>query len=292
MTGHRQQLLYILKTLGPGSTSALANRLEVSPAGVRKHLKLLEQGGLVTANDVANGVGRPDQVWRLTQSGHARFPDTHDSLTLDLIGSVRSVFGETGLDRLIAVRETETARRYARKLSNASFARQKVECLARLRSQERYMADATETDDRTWRLSENHCPVCTAARVCQGLCRSELAVFRKVLGKSFAVERDEFLMDGARRLVILAASVISIAWSGITGTLLAGMASGAAGIAGLCVFLLLDQNRASGHILPASSACSALPQPWFQGSSGSTVSLHSCRGPALACSGASSYAGW
>jgi len=45
----------------------------------------------------------------------------------------------------------------------------------------------------------NNCPVCAAASICQGLCRSELAVFTKVLGKSFAVERDEFLMEGAQR---------------------------------------------------------------------------------------------
>lgn len=199
MTGNRQQLLHILKTLGPRSTSTLANRLEMTLAGVRKHLKLLQQDGLVSANDVASGVGRPDQVWRLTQSGHARFPDTHDSLTLDLIGSIRGVFGETGLDKLLAVRETETAKRYARALSKVTSARQKVERLAELRSEEGYMADASELDDKTWRLAENHCPVCAAARICQGLCRSELAVFRKVLGKSFAVERDEFLMDGARR---------------------------------------------------------------------------------------------
>ena len=56
----------------------------------------------------------------------------------------------------------------------------------------------------------------------------------------------------ARRLAILAASVISIAWSGITGSPLAGMASGVAGIAGICMFLFFDQNRASGHILPAA----------------------------------------
>ena len=61
------------------------------------------------------------------------------------------------------------------------------------------MAEAHEIDGHTWRLAENHCPVCAAARVCQGLCRSELEVFRKVLGKSFTVERDEYLMDGARR---------------------------------------------------------------------------------------------
>ncbi len=199
MTDSRQQLLHILKTLGPRSTSSLANRLQMTLAGTRKHLKLLEQDDLVTASGVAGGVGRPDLVWRLTGAGHSRFPDTHDSLTLDLIGSIRGVFGEAGLDKLIAARESETATRYGRALSSARSARAKIERLAELRSDEGYMAEVHEIDGQTWRLAENHCPVCAAARVCQGLCRSELAVFRTVLGNSFTVERDEYLMDGARR---------------------------------------------------------------------------------------------
>lgn len=54
----------------------------------------------------------------------------------------------------------------------------------------------------------------------------------------------------ARRLAILAASIVTIAWSGITDSLLAGIVTGVAGIAGICAFLFFDQNRASGHILP------------------------------------------
>lgn len=199
MNDSRQQLLHILKTLGPRSTSSLANRLEMTQAGARKHLNLLQQDKLVTSSGIAGGVGRPDLVWRLTKTGHNRFPDTHDSLTLDLIGSIRTVFGEAGLDKLIATRETETTKRYARALSSARSTRQKIERLAELRSEEGYMAQAQQVDDQTWRLLENHCPVCAAARVCQGLCRSELAIFRKVLGKSFSVERDEYLLEGARR---------------------------------------------------------------------------------------------
>lgn len=209
MNDSRQQLLHILKTLGPRPTSSLANRLEMTLAGARKHLKVLEQDGLVTASGVAGGVGRPDMVWRLTRAGHDRFPDTHDSLTLDLIGSIRSVFGEVGLDRLIAARETEITKRYASALSSASTAREKIERLADLRSEEGYMAEAREVDDHTWRLAENHCPVCAAARACQGLCRSELEVFRKVLGKSFTVEREDYLLDGARRCSYLIRSRVT-----------------------------------------------------------------------------------
>ncbi len=50
-----------------------------------------------------------------------------------------------------------------------------------------------------FRLIENHCPICAAARVCQGFCRSELALFREVLGPGVAVERTEHLLAGGRR---------------------------------------------------------------------------------------------
>jgi predicted ArsR family transcriptional regulator len=48
-------------------------------------------------------------------------------------------------------------------------------------------------------LVENHCPVCAAARTCQGLCASELEVFRRVLGPDVTVERSDHILAGARR---------------------------------------------------------------------------------------------
>ncbi len=56
----------------------------------------------------------------------------------------------------------------------------------------------------------------------------------------------------ARRLAVLAASIIAIAWSGITGNLTAAIVAGCAGLAGVCAFLALDQNRTTGHILPSA----------------------------------------
>lgn len=56
----------------------------------------------------------------------------------------------------------------------------------------------------------------------------------------------------ARRLAILAASIVAIAWSGITDNLIAAIVAGCAGLAGVCAFLAIDQNRASGHILPSA----------------------------------------
>jgi predicted ArsR family transcriptional regulator len=61
------------------------------------------------------------------------------------------------------------------------------------------MAEWRRDPDGTLWLIENHCPICIAARACQNLCRSELAIFQSVLGADAVVERTEHLLAGARR---------------------------------------------------------------------------------------------
>ena len=41
-----------------------------------------------------------------------------------------------------------------------------------------YMARLEKGDDGSLLLVEDHCPICAAAIACQGLCRSELDIFR------------------------------------------------------------------------------------------------------------------
>lgn len=60
---------------------------------------------------------------------------------------------------------------------------------------------AVETDGDALLLIENHCPICAAATLCQGLCTTELELFRDVLGPDVQVERTEYLLDGDRRCV-------------------------------------------------------------------------------------------
>ena len=61
------------------------------------------------------------------------------------------------------------------------------------------MASVTQDARESFLLVENHCPICAAAAACQGLCRSELAIFRAVLGDDVTVERTDHILAGARR---------------------------------------------------------------------------------------------
>jgi predicted ArsR family transcriptional regulator len=198
MPPSNESLLFQLKTAGPATADRLAERLGITPQAVRQHLDRLLATGLVAFADHAAGPGRPKRSWSLTEKGHARFPDRHGQLTVGLIDAMRAEFGEAGLDRLIARREQDVLAEYKAGLAGCETLREKVAALVRLRDAEGYMAGWQE-DETGFILVEDHCPICAAAKACQGFCRSELTLFRLALGADCTVERTEHIVSGARR---------------------------------------------------------------------------------------------
>ena len=196
----RLRLLDELKNQGPMAAADLAKALSVTAVAVRQHLDGLLEDGLVTFEDHKRGVGRPRRVWTLSAAGHARFPDAHANLALKMLEGVRSLFGEDGVEKIIAFREASLRSTYSKALAGKRSLKDKVHALAEARAAEGYMAEVSDVGD-AFVLAENHCSICAAAKACTGLCMSELAVFRGLLGDDVQVDRVEHLMTGGRRCV-------------------------------------------------------------------------------------------
>jgi predicted ArsR family transcriptional regulator len=193
------QVLFLLKTRGPRTAQQLADLLGLTSMGARRHLEAAQERGFVTFEDVAEKVGRPARRWLLTDAGHARFPDRHADLTLQLIAQVRTLFGEEGMDKLIAARERASEAFYREAIGDNAALPQRVQALALARDVEGYMAEVEPQGDGSLLLVENHCPICAAARECRNFCRSELDVFQRVLGPGCQVRREEHILAGERR---------------------------------------------------------------------------------------------
>jgi predicted ArsR family transcriptional regulator len=193
------RLLHALKAAGPQTADAIARRLGFTPTAARQHLDRLLSEALVQFTDRHQGVGRPARLWSLTAKGHGCFPDNHAGLSLELLRAAGKAFGPRGLARLIAEREKAMERLYQARLAGAAGLAGRLRRLASQRSEEGYMAAVERKTDGSFLLKENHCPICVAARTCQGLCRSELELFRRLLGPEAEVERVEHIIAGAGR---------------------------------------------------------------------------------------------
>jgi predicted ArsR family transcriptional regulator len=196
----KRRIVDRLKRAPATTAPQLAAEFGLTDTAVRQHLDVLEQQGLVEkAPSPAQGRGRPPVRWRLTPLADELFPDRHGDLTVELIDGIRRSLGEEALDRVIEARTADQEASYRAALpAGGSSVKVRVRRLAEIRTREGYVAEALD-DGRSVLLVEHHCPICDAASSCQGLCRGELELFRRVLGDDVTVERTDHLLSGGDR---------------------------------------------------------------------------------------------
>jgi predicted ArsR family transcriptional regulator len=200
MSASRNAVLALLQREGPVSADSLAEKLKLTGMAVRLHLGALRVEGLAAFAVESRPRGRPVQMWSATPKAAAQFADSHSALAVDLIAQMKKAFGDEGMDRILKLRTAEQEKTYRAKTDGARSLKGKLDQLAKIRSAEGYMAEVRR-DEKTgdWLFVENHCPICAAARLCTGLCREEMALFHRALGKNVKVERLSHILAGAGR---------------------------------------------------------------------------------------------
>jgi predicted ArsR family transcriptional regulator len=198
LTEAQRRVLRTLLTEGPQTARELAEHLGISAVAVRQHLGRLEWLDLARPDSVAEGVGRPASCWRATESAHGALDDSHRQLSTELLRALQ----EEGLvDRVLERRTEEQLRRYSRHVDDTTDLAGRVEVLARLRTDEGYLARSWTEEDGTVCLAENHCPLKCAVDSCLGLCTAERELFGRFVGPEVRVERTEHIGSGDRRCV-------------------------------------------------------------------------------------------
>ena len=195
----RRAIVKLLKTEGPLGSAQLAERLGLTAMAVRLHLYALQSEGLVAAEDRPVPVGRPAKSWRLTREADRHFPEAYAELSVALIDAMQETFGAEGLERVLASRCARQRADYAKRIRRGDSLEKKLEELARVRTEEGYMAEVRPEEGGGFLLVESHCPICAAANACQGFCSTELDLFRSVLGPGVEVERVEHIVSGDQR---------------------------------------------------------------------------------------------
>ena len=195
----RRALVHLLKTEGPLTSAQLADRLALTAMAVRQHLYALHSEKFVTVEERRVPIGRPAKHWQLTAEADRFFPEAYAELSVSLIGALGEAFGVAGLKRVLETRLARQQAGYAERIKTSASLKEKLQQLARIRTEEGYMAEVKAGEKGSFLFIENHCPICAAAAQCQGFCTAELDLFRKVLGPDVGIEREEHIIAGARR---------------------------------------------------------------------------------------------
>jgi predicted ArsR family transcriptional regulator len=172
-------------TNGPSSAAVLAERLQLTPAAVRRHLDHLLEEGLVEAREERvygpRGRGRPAKVFALTDTGRHAFHQAYDDLATTALRYIADAGGDEAVAEFARRRVAEVEERYKALVDAASDDR-KVEVLAQALSVDGYAASTRQAGSGA-QLCQHHCPVAHVAEQFPQLCEAETEVFSRLLGR-------------------------------------------------------------------------------------------------------------
>jgi DeoR family suf operon transcriptional repressor len=89
MKSTRDRILQTLLNNPHSSINELASAVGINAISVRHHLSNLQADNLVTVEEERHGVGRPRQVYGLTEKGLERFPTSYMRLTNQLLSQLK-----------------------------------------------------------------------------------------------------------------------------------------------------------------------------------------------------------
>lgn len=170
---------------GPSTAAALAERLSLTPAAVRRHLDHLVEIGAVEARQPkvygARGRGRPAKVFVITESGRDTFVQAYDDLALSALRFLAESGGPDAIADFARRRTAELEERH-RATVEAVDPADRARVLADLLSQEGYAASVAGTPVSD-QICQHHCPVAHVAAQYPQLCEAETEVFSRLLGR-------------------------------------------------------------------------------------------------------------
>ncbi|MBI4673011.1 MAG: transcriptional regulator [Chloroflexi bacterium] len=188
----RRQILQLLRMHGAQTAQQLADAVQITAMGVRRHLATLERDGLIRVHAQRQPTGRPTYLYGLTDAGRETFPKSYDLLATQLLDVVRSTQGDTQVQKIFAGRMDELYKQYAPRMSKKNLA-ERVQELAKIQAEAGYMA-RWEKVPGGYLLKEQNCAIYRVACRFQDACRFEIELFRRLLNAE--LQRVEHQVQG------------------------------------------------------------------------------------------------
>lgn len=186
------QILEFLLRNGPASIKELEQASGVTATAVRQQLASLTADGLVTMSKERQGVGRPRNLYQLTERSHSLFACYNDELALDLIHELMETEGADKLRYLLNRVGSKLAVQYRRQIKGQALGDRTRE-LSTVLDRRGIRVDLEHGDDVII-LREYNCPYHEIASVHRDICEMERSAFSQALGTD--VTLGDCIQDG------------------------------------------------------------------------------------------------
>jgi predicted ArsR family transcriptional regulator len=187
----RERVVRSILVNGPSTAADLAERLDLTPAAVRRHLDHLLDEGVLEAREprptATRGRGRPAKPFAITEAGRDRFDQQYDDLAVQALRYLAETGGDEAVMEFSRRRVAFVERDYAT-VTAANPDLTPAEALAKVFSSEGYAASVRSLPlldglASAEQLCQQHCPVSHVAHEFPQLCEAETEAIGQVLGR-------------------------------------------------------------------------------------------------------------
>jgi DeoR family suf operon transcriptional repressor len=194
MAGTRDLVLKTLLSQPRCTINDLADKVGISPISVRHHIASLEAEGLIASEDERHGVGRPRQVFFLTETGIEQFPTRYVHLTIRLLKQLKETMPEAMINKLFTQMAEDLARDLAdgTEMKNLSI-QERLDLVKNLLRSEGFNIEWEQNEDG-YQIHESSCPFYYISQDHPEVCTVDQILISKVL--SVPTEKVKCILKG------------------------------------------------------------------------------------------------
>lgn len=157
----------------------LADAVGINGISVRHHLNALLGDGLIEVEEVRHGVGRPRQVYSLSETGQEKFPTRYLNLTTRLLDQIKESLPGPVVNSLFLQIATDMAADYAFKVKSLPM-EQKLAVMKDLLAKEGFSVE-WELHGEEYHIHEITCPYYHIGQSHPEVCTVDQALISTVL---------------------------------------------------------------------------------------------------------------
>jgi len=187
--GTRERVLQLVASTGPVTAAELAGALDLAPAGIRRHLGVLESTDQIGVHEASAGAthkgrGRPARRYVVTSHGQAALSHRYSELATQALRFLAETAGPQAVQGFAELRVRELEERHTAAVQAAGDdVGARVRALADGLSADGYAASARPAPGGyAMQLCQGHCPVQDVAHEFPQLCEAEARAFSRMLG--------------------------------------------------------------------------------------------------------------
>jgi len=208
MTSTRDVVLRTLLTQPRCTINELSEKVGISPISIRHHIASLEAEGLIGCQDERHGVGRPRQVFFLTETGMEQFPTRYVQLTVRLLEQLKETMPEVMINKLF----TQMAVNLARDLSEGTETKnltmeERLNLVIDILRREGFNIEWEQLEDG-YQIHESSCPYYFIGQNHPEVCAMDQILISTVL--SMPAEKVTCILNGDNNCTYLISDTTSV----------------------------------------------------------------------------------